>query len=638
MRVALREHVQRQCRGRDHGGDVSVVGESGDEHSVHAGVCVLLCAVDGGLLGQPKPVGVDPGIEEQGWCGVLECPQQLHLIGRIGQMISAAVFDVDPGDAHFPQLRGEFVGLRTESGLDIDGDRHRKPRQFGGKVERFAQRRRRCVRQASGCGHTEAGRTDSGKAGLNQCSRGRAVPRVRQDQGCITMMEPVEGQLTGHQGERVRTTGACVDPDAEGEPGQVDENRLTGWVHPTGRGDRRIGSRNERCGDGVGLDEQSDPGSGLLVTLSAARGQHTLQRLVRGVGDRDMRVVALGHRCDVWCDIAWQPQGLGQDFSRVALVRPQPFEIDTLQLRYGKSTPTDMVGALTESGNAATQPRNALRCGGSLGYSVCGVSQPCNGRFAHADEYRSRVVRPAPNNRASNNGTVTPEAKSSMPNLAQVAKALADERRAQLVLTLIDGRAWTPTELATHHRWPRSSTTEHLNVLIDTGIIGETRQGKHRYVRLSDAEVAETIERLAALGSTSTSADHSLRGQHRNRRLRAARTCYAHLAGQLGVQLRAGLVSTGVVSAANGYTLSPRGPSWFDDLGYPLRSRGAADRRAMVRPCLDWTERVDHLGGIVADTLCYALTDLGWIIPSNSDRAVRISLAGKTGLIRLGLL
>lgn len=227
---------------------------------------------------------------------------------------------------------------------------------------------------------------------------------------------------------------------------------------------------------------------------------------------------------------------------------------------------------------------------------------------------------------------------SSTPNLARFAKALADERRAQLALTLSDGRAWTPTELATHHHWPRSSTTEHLNVLADAGIISETRQGKHRYVRLRDAEIAETIERFAALAPIGIPSDHSLRAQHRHQRLRAARTCYTHLAGQLGVQLRHGLVATGVVCTANGYTLSPDGPSWFEELGYPLRSRGAADRRAMVRPCLDWTERVDHLAGIAADTLCHALTDLGWITRSNGDRAVRITSVGNTELSRLGLL
>jgi len=437
----------------------------------------------------------------------------------------------------------------------------------------------------------------------------------------------------------VRATGACVDSGAEGEPGQVDEDRLTGWIHPAARGDRRVDSRDERRGGGVGLDEQSDPGSGLLVTLSAARGQHTLQCLIRGVGDRDMRLVARGHRCNIWCNVAWQAQGLGQDFSRVALVPPQAFEIDTLHLRYGKSTPTDVVGPLTESGNAATQPRNAPVCGGSLDYSVCGVSQRCNRRrFGHVSSIGAWLFGLHRTTELATMGLVTQEANRSVPNLAQVAKALADQRRAELALTLIDGRAWTPTELATHHGWPRSSTTEHLNVLIGAGLIGETRQGKHRYVRLSDAEVAETIERLAALAPTSRSVDRSLRAQHRNQRLRAARTCYTHLAGQLGVQLRDGLVRTGVVSTANGYTLSPGGPSWFDDLGYPLRRRGAADRRAMIRPCLDWTERVDHLGGIVADTLCYALTDLGWITRSNSDRAVRISPAGKTELIRLGLL
>lgn len=130
------------------------------------------------------------------------------------------------------------------------------------------------------------------------------------------------------------------------------------------------------------------------------------------------------------------------------------------------------------------------------------------------------------------------------------------------------GRAWTPTELATHHGWPRSSTTEHLNVLLGCGIIGEARQGKHRYVRLSGAEVAENVERLAALAPTSRPADHSLKGQNRTQRLRVARTCYTHLAGQRGVQLRDGLVRIGVVTTSVGYSLSPDGHGWFEELGY----------------------------------------------------------------------
>ncbi len=109
--------------------------------------------------------------------------------------------------------------------------------------------------------------------------------------------------------------------------------------------------------------------------LTAACGHQALQRLVSGVGDRGVRLVALRHHRDIWCDIAWQAQSLGQDLSRVALTRPETFEVDARNLRNGNGTPTDVVLALTESGHAATQPRNAPGCRWTLGYSVCGVSQ-----------------------------------------------------------------------------------------------------------------------------------------------------------------------------------------------------------------------------------------------------------------------
>lgn len=235
------------------------------------------------------------------------------------------------------------------------------------------------------------------------------------------------------------------------------------------------------------------------------------------------------------------------------------------------------------------------------------------------------------------NGTVPETARPSTPQLARVARALADERRAELALTLIDGRAWTPTELAVQHRWPRSSVTEHLNVLLDAGLVSDVRQGKHRYVRLANAEVAELIERLAAF-SAFASPTTSLRSHRRNERLREGRTCYHHLAGRLGIRLRDGFLRSGLVNSVNGYTLTPAGTLWFEELGYPVRPHGMSDRRATVRPCLDWTERVDHLAGIAADTLCFALTDLGWIKRSDQDRAVQITAAGTCGLVDLGVL
>jgi DNA-binding transcriptional ArsR family regulator len=227
---------------------------------------------------------------------------------------------------------------------------------------------------------------------------------------------------------------------------------------------------------------------------------------------------------------------------------------------------------------------------------------------------------------------------ASFPDLARVAKALADDRRAELCLTLIDGRAWTPVELARFHGWPRSSVTEHLNLLISAGLVAEVRQGKHRYARLASTEAAEVIEQLAALARASKPAANSFLGQRLDARLREGRTCYHHLAGELGIRLRDGLLRAGLIGTSDGYTLTRRGYEWFEELGHPIRRRDSNDRRAVIRPCLDWTERVDHLAGIAGDTLCFALTELQWIDRRTTDRAVTLNLNGKASLLEAGIL
>lgn len=174
--------------------------------------------------------------------------------------------------------------------------------------------------------------------------------------------------------------------------------------------------------------------------------------------------------------------------------------------------------------------------------------------------------------------------------------------------------------------------------MIGAGLVSEVRQGKHRYVRLGNPEAAELIERLAALARVSTPADKSFLGQRPDVRLRGGRSCYRHLAGELGVRLRDGLVRTGMVDIADGYALTLRGFAWFEGLGYPIRRRDSSDRRAVIRPCLDWTERVEHLAGIAGDTLCSALTELHWIDRDSHDRAVSLTANGAASLSKAGIL
>ncbi|HEY2791449.1 MAG TPA: helix-turn-helix domain-containing protein, partial [Micromonosporaceae bacterium] len=82
--------------------------------------------------------------------------------------------------------------------------------------------------------------------------------------------------------------------------------------------------------------------------------------------------------------------------------------------------------------------------------------------------------------------------------LSTLAALLADRTRAKFCLQLLDGRAWTPGELARSAGVAPSTATEHVNQLVAGGLLADERQGRHRYVRLADARAAQVIEDLAA--------------------------------------------------------------------------------------------------------------------------------------------
>lgn len=125
-------------------------------------------------------------------------------------------------------------------------------------------------------------------------------------------------------------------------------------------------------------------------------------------------------------------------------------------------------------------------------------------------------------------------------SVARFVGLLADRTRAAMCLALLDGRAWTAGELAQHAGVGRSTATEHLNVLVGGGLLAEERQGRHRYVRLADPGVAQLVEDLAAAAGGGPERPRSLRSVRAADKLAAARTCYDHLAGTLGVRLYEG--------------------------------------------------------------------------------------------------
>jgi DNA-binding transcriptional ArsR family regulator len=217
-----------------------------------------------------------------------------------------------------------------------------------------------------------------------------------------------------------------------------------------------------------------------------------------------------------------------------------------------------------------------------------------------------------------------------------VARLLADGTRATFCLALLDGRAWTPTELARHAGVAASTATEHLNALVAGGLLAEHRQGRHRYVSLADQQVAELIESLAAVAPPRPAAPpRTLSADSRRRALAHARTCYDHLAGRVGVAIADAMTGRGLLDWEHGLRLTPAGEHWLADLAIELP---AETRRPALRPCLDWTERRPHLAGTVGAALCAHAFTADWIRRVGSSRAVLVTPAGRELLgTRLGL-
>jgi DNA-binding transcriptional ArsR family regulator len=218
----------------------------------------------------------------------------------------------------------------------------------------------------------------------------------------------------------------------------------------------------------------------------------------------------------------------------------------------------------------------------------------------------------------------------SPESVARLAGLLADRSRAAMCIALLDGRAWTAGELARQAGIAAPTASEHLNQLVRAGLLIQDRQGRHRYLRLAGPEIARLIEDLAVAGGQ-PAPTRSLRTVRAAADLAAARTCYDHLAGALGVWLFDTMAAAGLLNTADGLSLTTAGRSWFTDLAGPESLRPARSR-PLVRGCLDWTERTFHLAGWLGAVLCDQFTTRLWVQPCPGSRAVRVTAEGELAI------
>jgi DNA-binding transcriptional ArsR family regulator len=216
--------------------------------------------------------------------------------------------------------------------------------------------------------------------------------------------------------------------------------------------------------------------------------------------------------------------------------------------------------------------------------------------------------------------------------LAETAALLADRTRAAFCLALLDGRAWTVTELARHAGVALPTASEHVSRLTAGGLLAEERQGRHRYVRLAGPDVATLIEDLASFPEAADAVrrkPRTLRESSRHAAEARARTCYDHLAGHLGVAVADALVARGLVTESGGLAVTESGRAWLAEaaaIALPESPRRGG--RPLIRPCLDWTERRTHLGGVVGAEICRTALERGWVQRFGSGRALKVTEAG----------
>jgi DNA-binding transcriptional ArsR family regulator len=220
--------------------------------------------------------------------------------------------------------------------------------------------------------------------------------------------------------------------------------------------------------------------------------------------------------------------------------------------------------------------------------------------------------------------------------VANAAKLLAEPARAAMLLRLMGGYAVSAGELAVSAHVSPQTASEHLARLIEARFVKVQRQGRHRYYELANAEVAHVVESLLVLSSTS----HARTGFRDSRpalgSLEHARTCYAHLAGWLGVAITDALEREGYLKPAPGraFNVTDSGREWFEQLGIAIfRSSGTTDVR-LARQCPDWTERRPHLAGTLGVAMYKRFLELGWIAPSRKARAVQVPLKGREAFLK----
>ncbi len=217
------------------------------------------------------------------------------------------------------------------------------------------------------------------------------------------------------------------------------------------------------------------------------------------------------------------------------------------------------------------------------------------------------------------------------PAIAPIAALAGDPARANMLAALAGGKALTASELANEAGVTAQTASSHLSKLEAGGLISQVKQGRHRYFRLADRDVALMLESI--MGVAARAGHMRTRPGPSDPAMRKARVCYDHMAGEMGVRLFDSLIAQRVIAnRRGGIEVTREGRSFLGDFGIDLDAL-ATGRRPLCKSCLDWSQRRTHLAGSLGGALLDRITELDWAKRDRQSRTLLFSPRGERSFI-----
>ncbi|GAA0604305.1 winged helix-turn-helix domain-containing protein [Virgibacillus siamensis] len=211
--------------------------------------------------------------------------------------------------------------------------------------------------------------------------------------------------------------------------------------------------------------------------------------------------------------------------------------------------------------------------------------------------------------------------------MKNVVEMIQSQEQRSILAILQDERFYPVGDLAYMAGMSVKDTRGHIAELVGENIINTENNGRHSYYGIEDTATAARVAEV--LNSMPKPDIRPLKQDAKKSAVGDARTCYSHIAGELGVRLAESLMEHGyIVKGEQEFNVTEKGESFFCDLGIVLPKKKGS------RKCLDWTERRHHIAGSLGRTLLERFLEWGWIERVSESRSLKVTNEGEKQLKR----